>query len=462
MDQSPRQAARRNPRAKTPRPLRRRLRYARTRRSADLPPAILIATTTWWPLSARLAQAFAHAGASVSLLSPSGNPARTLRLPLRHLVYRAQDPLTVLRAAIAATAPDLIVACDDRVVGHLHRLHAEEQAGPGPRSQLAALIERSIGDPSGYPTVRNRGSLLALAASLGIRTPETRTVHTPADLADWRVHHAFPWVLKADNTWAGAGVRVVHTWPQALAAHAALQRPLGPAAIIRHLSEHNLFPLFERRHSAARSAPRITVQTWIAGRPANSMYACRQGSVLGELAVEVLAAQHALGAATVVRTLDSPTIARAGTLLARHLGLSGFCGLDFMIEHTTGHPFLIELNPRATQLGHLRPNYQPDLAAALLRDLANAAPTPSPAEPYAPEIFAFFPQAWLSNAGDPQLASPNVRHDVPWDQPALVRELLKPSWNQRHRSAKLFQLARRVLSRRRPPAAFEDLASQGE
>lgn len=362
-----------------------------------------------------------------------------------------------MRSAIAAISPFLIAACDDRVVGHLHRLHAEEQAAGDP-GQIAALIERSLGAPGGYPTVRNRGSLLSLADTLGIRTPETRIVHTPADLEDWRAHHTFPWVLKADGTWAGAGVRIVRSWQQALDAHAALKRPLGVAAIVRHLSEHNPFPLFERRGSA----PQITVQTYIAGRPANAMYACWQGEVVGELGVEVLAAQHALGAATVVRTLVSPSTTHAANLLVRHLGLSGFCGLDFILERETGDPYLIELNPRATQLGHLRPGGEPNLAAALLSGAANTVHTAHSAVPPPAEIIAFFPQAWLSNAGDPLLASPNVRHDVPWSEPELVRELLKPSWNQRHLSAKLFQLARRLLSRRRSPASFEDLASQGE
>ena len=83
------------------------------------------------------------------------------------------------------------------------------------------------------------------------------------------------------------------------------------------------------------------------------MFACRDGEILASVTVEVLASQRPAGAATVLRLVRNDEIERASCLMARRLRLNGFHGLDFIIEEGTDAPYLIEMNPRATQLGHL-------------------------------------------------------------------------------------------------------------
>src|SRR5262249_33078109 len=90
-------------------------------------------------------------------------------------------------------------ACDDRVVGHLHTLHA---ANP----LLRPVIERSIGPPHGYAAIDRRVELLELAANAGIRIPETHAVPNRAALTTIARSMPFPWMMKADGTWGGAGV----------------------------------------------------------------------------------------------------------------------------------------------------------------------------------------------------------------------------------------------------------------
>jgi hypothetical protein len=57
--------------------------------------------------------------------------------------------------------------------------------------------------------------------------------------------------------------------------------------------------------------------------------------------------------ATIVRRMQNEQMTQAAELIAARLQLSGFYGLDFVIESDTNVPYLIELNPRCTQLGHL-------------------------------------------------------------------------------------------------------------
>jgi D-alanine-D-alanine ligase-like ATP-grasp enzyme len=83
------------------------------------------------------------------------------------------------------------------------------------------------------------------------------------------------------------------------------------------------------------------------------MLVCWRGEVLASVAVEVLRSHNPRGAATVVRIIDHPKIRAAGIALAGALNTSGFVGLDFILQ-PDGSAHLLEMNPRATQLGHLR------------------------------------------------------------------------------------------------------------
>ncbi|MGI4958968.1 MAG: hypothetical protein ACRYGI_15415, partial [Janthinobacterium lividum] len=89
---------------------------------------VFIATTTWWPSAARLAVAFHGHGVVVSAICPHGHPLRVLGNLRAVHTYSALSPLDALARAIHQEAPDIIVPTDDRVVGHLHALHASATA----------------------------------------------------------------------------------------------------------------------------------------------------------------------------------------------------------------------------------------------------------------------------------------------------------------------------------------------
>ena len=127
--------------------------------------------------------------------------------------------------------------------------------------------------------------------------------------------------------------------------------------------------------------------------------------------------------ANVVQVLKNNEIEDAIRLLARKLQLSGFHGLDFVLEQDTDAAYLIELNPRATQLGHLNLSAHGDLAGVMARKLKNEAPDNIASENQIQNTaIAFFPNAFMSNPGSAYLHQ--GYHDVPWDEPALVRELV--------------------------------------
>ena len=171
------------------------------------------------------------------------------------------------------------------------------------------------------------------------------------------------------------------------------------------------------------------------------MIACWQGEVLASVTVEVLASQGATGAATVVRFLQHDEIEQASRKLANQLKLSGFFGLDFILEaapkNAAPNAFLIELNPRCTQLGHLVRPHQADLAGVLAVRATDKRIEDVPIlHPIENQVVAFFPQAQAWNPQNPYLT--HGFHDVPLEAPALVAELKLEEWPYRQLPARLY------------------------
>jgi acetyl/propionyl-CoA carboxylase alpha subunit len=299
--------------------------------------------------------------------------------------------------------------------------------------------------------------MLARAHRVGV--PDSTVIaSTPvAGLAELRrlaEHRPFPWVVKADGSWAGLGVRVVHSLPDAEAAYRAMNRPVALSLVAREaLVEHDYF---WARPWLLRSRPAISVQSFIAGRPANCAVACWRGEVLAGTAVEVVNAESATGPSTVVRVVEDGQMLDAAQRVVAALGISGMIGFDFMIEAATGRPYMIEMNPRNTPISHVRLGPGRDLVEALLARLARRPPRARPAVTDH-DVIVFFPHTWKH---DPHSAFLHTGfHDVPWEEPDLVRALVQPDMRERSRSIRLLRQVWLAAQRLHGPAARSTQAS---
>src|SRR5271163_983170 len=350
-------------------------------------PKILICATLWWHSSARLAMAFLRHGCDVSALCPPGHPLRFVTGIGSIYSYQGLAPMGLLRDAIRAAQPTLIVPCDDIAVWQLHALHANEP-------DLRPLIELSLGAAEAYPAIRQRGEVLRIAQSLGIRVPLTRTLDSAEELKDW--NFAKPAVLKLDGTWGGKGVTIVGSLTEATQGfHSTSKTTKAWRAWKRFLINRHFFALWAWQR---RETSKMTIQEFIPGQPATTMFACWRGEVLASSTVEVLVSQAPTGAANVVRVVKNNEIENAVRLLARKLQLSGFHGLDYVLEEDTDAAYLLELNPRATQLGHLNLSAHGDLAGVMAGKLKNEPPNRRASENQIQNgAIAFFPFALKSN-----------------------------------------------------------------
>jgi len=394
-------------------------------------PRVLLTDTNRWPSSARLAIGLSKAGCRVSGVCPTrGHPLLYTHAVQQTFPYNSLRPLESLTAAIEATAPQIIIPCDDRGVQHLHELFAVARSKGPAGAETAALIERSLGSPESYPIVTSRYDLLKIACEEGLRVPDTTPIKTVEDLKSWQVEHALPWVLKVDGSFGGRGVRIAVSQEQAERFFLEMNQPHRTKRVIKRLIV-NRDP-FWLRPWWKQSRPAVIVQSRIQGHPANCAVVCWEGKVLAGMGVAVVSSVGLTGPATVVRVIDNPEMMLAAGRIARRLGLSGFFGLDFMIEHGSGAAYLIEMNPRSTPLCHLQLGEGRDLIGALWAQLTGQPIRETPPVTQN-DMIAYFPQAWTSKSEFLE----SSYQDIPREEPDLVHELLRP-WPDR---SLLFRLA---------------------
>jgi len=376
---------------------------------------VLIVAAKWWPLSARLSMALLSQGCRVTALCPKGHPLNFVTGIERCHEYSGMDSIGSLRRALLASRPDVIVPCDDGVVMQLHALARQE---PG----LRELLERSLGPLDSHRVTASRHELLALADELGIAIPPMRVVSSAEDLVHWHEQVAPDGVLKSDGESAGEGVRVFHSLAESLDAWQRLRRPLGRlTAWKRWLIDADPLALWMAGRPQDKQ---VILQGFITGCPANSMVACRDGEVLALVSVSVAVSDGPTGASRIVRRIDNEPMTRAATLIAGRLRLNGFYGFDYVLETSTGTPFLIEMNPRCTQLGHLDFHDRGSLAEVWAAAM-HGRPRIKVRDPIVNDAVAFFPQALATGPTCKGLVERSFL-DVPGGQPALLSELERP------------------------------------
>lgn len=378
-------------------------------------PRILLVTTVRWFGTARLAAAFLEAGCDVECVCPPNHPIETLREPPRRHAYSALRPMSSIGRAILAARPALIVPCDDLATLTLHRLHAEGFGGIH-AGLVRSAIERSLGAPEHYQTIASRARVLEMARGLGVAVPPTCVVNSEDDLHGWLRSHGTPAVLKADGTSGGRGVRVIVNPADCRAAWRHATAPPSPARAVKRTlvnrDRNFLRPCLVRTRAVAN------VQRFVDGVEANTLVACWKGRVLACIAVIVLERSEAFGPASVVQIVEHAGMSGASERIVQRLGLSGLVGFDFILDRATGDSWLIEVNPRTTQLGHFRLGPGGCPVDALVACLETGR-RPEGSRNITSDIVALFPQEWLRDPRSAYLQTSH--HDVPWAEPGLTR-----------------------------------------
>lgn len=346
---------------------------------------VLLATTQAWPFAAQLAGAFAAAGATVETLCPPRSMLALSRHPVRFHAYRALAPLASLCEATRAGRFDLIVPCDDLAAGLIARATGSQMVG--------------------------RDEFLTRAGAAGAPALESLVLDDAASLERALRMFGLPIVLKSDHSWGGEGVAICATRVEALAAFQRLKNRSRLRDIARAMRGRGRHFLTRALHP---ERIRLTAQRFADGMPATTSLACWRGEVVGALHFDVLLCSTPTSPASVIRQVSCPQMEASARRLAREFNLSGLFGLDY-VRDPRGAVHLLEMNARATPTSHLA--LTADLPAALM----TAARLPARARPPVTDKtdIALFPREWLRDPASDRLKT--AYHDVPWDDPAVVR-----------------------------------------
>lgn len=409
-------------------------------------PTVLIGTTARWFPTARLAMALVGAGFSVDVVCPAGHPLTKLSTIRKTYPYDGLAPVLSFSDAITAAVPDLVIPGDEYAVRLVHRVYDQARRRGNSGEPVCALIERSLGPVDSFRVLAARAAVMQLAQEESVRVPRTTVVSHPDQLATICADMSFPLVLKADGTSSGEGVRIVRTLEEAHRAFRFLQSP--PSAIRaakRALIDRDMrsvMPVLLRQRNS------VSAQEFIQGQDATSLVACWKGSVRASLHFEVLKKQHKNGPASVMRRIEHRELDLAISRIVSRLELSGILGFDFLLEQKSGNPYLIEVNPRPTQVGHLSLGRGRDIPAALYAAVTGTEINEAPPVTEKDTI-ALFPQEWVRNPQSVFLRS--AYHDIPWEEPDLIRAGARKShswsfWYNRKKWATL------LVADRVPPA----------
>ena len=390
-------------------------------------PKVLLAATTNWFSTARLASSLANVGFTVEAVCPLRNPITRIKAAPRTYVYRGLAGPASFQQAIHAARPDLVVPCDTLATNQLLGLHDNPLCSGQDAQAIQELLERSLGSPASFPILAARSRFIALAREEGVAAPEMVAVATADELSAWSAGHPFPAVLKTNGSSGGAGVQFVGSPTEAGQVFRLLSTPpLASRALSRALLDRDFTLILP---CLLRKKPIVNVQGFIAGRDATMQVACWQGKVVASIIAEVVHVWEPKGPSTVLRLIDNREMLETAERIVRRLKLSGLHGFDFILEEGTGKAWVIEANPRATQVCHLRLGAGHDLPASLYASLTGE-PLGNITSITDRKVIALFPQAWVQNPTGDYLQS--GYHDVPWDEPELVRTCMKLQRNRWH------------------------------
>ena len=360
-------------------------------------------------------------GCRVELMSLRGHPARSTDVFAAVYRYDPLRPLVSLRRALESARPDAVIPADELAVLHLDELLEELAATSGEAGTMGALVRRSLGGPEVFSAAESRMRLLRAAEAVQVEVPQTIEIASRAELEEAIGRLGLPLVLKADATSGGQGVRVAASAAEALKAWKLLyQAPSLARALKRGMVAKDWTHV---RPWARRTTRGVTAQRFVRGRERTGMAVCREGKMAAFVCLEVVANWCERGPSSVVRVIEDAVMERAMRRVSARLGVSGFCGFDFIVEPESGTPLLIEMNPRPTQLVHLPLGVGRDLAAAYVREILGRREVKDRASVTEKELIAVFPQELQRDPGGRE--AEGAFHDVPWESPRLIRRALK-------------------------------------
>lgn len=364
---------------------------------------VLLACASDWQAPARLPKLFHRAGLEVHLFcAPEAGIAQTRYAD--HVHAAPPDMASFVRALRAHSAENsafyvLTVIVDDPLL--------EALAARADEPWAAALLP--VQTKKDVALVTSKAALARRAEGLGIPTPRSRIVTSLADAT--RAAHEIGWpvVLKIDRSFAGLGVRLAHDREE-LAAAWNETRPSGETVL----------------------------QEFVRGALGNTAVLYSRGRVIATTtALKTRTWPGAFGPSCARTFVDRPETAEIVAAFGAATGYDGFAAFDWIVDGDD-RLRVLEINARPVPALHLATRAGVDFAAAIA-DVARERAGGPAARVRAQDasianaaVFPMFPEDFhrAITDGDEHglraFAPGGIgASDVPWDDPPLLRHLLR-------------------------------------
>lgn len=366
--------------------------------------------------SCRLPKALKEAGFCVGVLALRGNLIHASRYVDRKFTLGARRFEPIIRHGIENAfekfAPDIIVPCDERaaaIVSHW----VEKGSGRLLSLRLLQCLERSLGPVEALPQRGSKAETLAKARAIGVLCPRETVVEDFPGCEKAAEEYGYPVVLKLSHGAGGIGVKVCGTSEELKKAFGGFKRTQSKSdTLLRRLTRRDWFG----------SRLGILVQEHVSGQPGMSCASAVNGATVSVVTGLVDATTSQTGPASVVHLANQPSIVDATIRMVAAFGATGFMSFDFIVDDE-GKAYLLECNPRPTQILHLGPLVGVEVAGALLKALQDGRPEATCEVPTGERTVSFFPQEWARDPSSPSLQA--THHDVPWDDPTLLAAIMR-------------------------------------
>ena len=357
---------------------------------------LLLVSLQDWPQACRIPKHLSLAGFDVSVFTGVGETVNLSRFPVQffHVNPDASDPLMMqglamaLRNVCASLQPHAILPVDEVSVTLLNYLEIFVHRNPSPENQqIAQLVLDARGSPTHHQAARSKLLAPALAREAGLLTPaQTNCVGMLAAQRFAEVH-GYPVVMKAEYGTSGEGVSICRS-----------------AADVQ----------------TAWTGEPVAMQSYIEGQRHFCDGLAHRGRLVCANGFEVLHVYPTpTSPSTVIRAVHQPALLAASQQFVEHIGLSGIFSIDFIVT-AGGDSYFLECNPRCTPSTYLGALAGNDLFTALFDTLHSR---PVEQNRTTDTLIALFPKEYLRDPASPYLWK--AFHDVPWDEPALLRHFMR-------------------------------------
>ncbi len=380
---------------------------------------LLVARCDNWGGFARMPRALHQAGFEVAVLCyPEALIAKSRFVRwfyrFRGPAHTTREFCGLLAQAIEDFRPAMVLPGDDPSIHSLHSALGE----PDIRSRLSPsvlkVLRRSLPPTGRMESTFNKNATLRAAQRLGLRTPAQVSAPSVGVALEFRNQwQDRPVVLKSPRGWSGLGVRICATDTEIREAYEELTR-------LHLLEEPEVGALPESADE--RTLRTLSVQQFVVGPAAIYSAVALDGEILAGYGVykETVHPEPA-GPGASVRFTDHPEMEATARAMARHTRFNGFLEFCFVIERETRHAYLLECNPRPAPIASIGHYIGVDLATYFHQALHGNPSRPRPKR--TPDVtVALFPAEFQRCPTNPLLRTPY--HDVPWDDPALLKAML--------------------------------------